>query len=364
MAALCEAGLLEGPFSQPSLNPFLEQGPSAWQRTREVLDELLASRRIPREAVVAESDVTMHLPIEIGDYVDFYSSIEHATNVGKILRPAGEPLSPNYRWMPIGYHGRSNNVSISGEVRRPYGQVKDPNDPAPRFEPSQQLDFELELGFIVGVGNDGAPIAPDDAGRYLFGAVLLCDWSARDVQAWEGQPLGPFLSKSFATTISPWIVTLADLEPYRVENRAQDPPPLPYLRATQPWAFDIQLSVSIQTMGMRKSWDEPEQIARVNFLTMYWNVAQQLAHLTSNGGIVRPGDILGSGTVSGTQPGTYGSLLEATLRGTRPISLPGGETRTFLEDGDTVVLKGICSRKDLPEVDFGELRATIMPADN
>jgi fumarylacetoacetase len=302
------------------------------------------------------------MPVEIGDYVDFYSSIEHATNVGKIFRPGGEPLSPNYRWMPIGYHGRSSSVSIGREVRRPYGQVKDATDPVPRYEPTQQLDFELEVGFIVGAGNNGAPIAPDDAGHYLFGAVLLCDWSARDVQAWEAQPLGPFLSKSFATTISPWVVPLADLEPYRVENRAQDPLPLPYLRASRPWAFDIQLSVSIQTLGMRKSWDAPEQIARVNFLTMYWNVAQQLAHLTSNGGIVRPGDLLGSGTVSGTQSGTYGSLLEATLRGTRPISLPNGETRTFLEDGDTVVMTGACARKGLPQVAFGELRGTIVAA--
>src|SRR5581483_12016635 len=204
------------------------------------------------------------LPVEIGDYVDFYSSIEHATNVGKIFRPGGEPLSPNYRWMPLGYHGRSNNVSVSREIRRPYGQVKDANDPAPRFEPTHQLDFELELGFIVGAGNDGAPIAPDDAGRYLFGAVLLCDWSARDIQAWEAQPLGPFLSKSFATTISPWVVTMEALAPFRVPNRPQDPPPLPYLRVDDPWEFDIDLEVALQTPAMRKSWDEPEVITRVN----------------------------------------------------------------------------------------------------
>ncbi|MGH7683441.1 MAG: fumarylacetoacetase [Vulcanimicrobiaceae bacterium] len=362
LAVLCDFGLLEGPFSAPSLNAFLAQGPDVWQRTHATLQELFEARRIPRESVVLAANAAMHLPIEIGDYVDFYSSLEHATNVGKIFRPGGEPLSPNYRWMPLGYHGRSSTVSIGSQIRRPKGQVKEAADPAPRYEPSQQLDFELEMGFIVGMGNDGAPIAPDDAGRYLFGAVLLCDWSARDVQAWEAQPLGPFLSKSFATTISPWVVTLDALEPYRVQNRAQDPPPLPYLRVREPWAFDIQLTASLQTLGMRKSWDEPEQIARVNFLTMYWNVAQQLAHLTSNGGIVRPGDLLGSGTVSGPEKSSWGSLLELTARGREPLALPRGEKRGFIEDGDEIIFRGYCAKLGYPRIGFGECRAVVLPA--
>lgn len=362
MAVLGERGLIDGPFSRAALNEFLSQGPAAWSAVRAQLQRLLHGERVPADAVVPQTAAIMHMPFEVADYVDFYSSIDHATNVGKIFRPSGEPLSPNYRWMPIGYHGRASTISVADRVQRPWGQVKDANDPVPRFTPSQQLDYELEMGFVVGSGNDGKPIAPDDAHKHLFGAVLLCDWSARDVQAWEAQPLGPFLSKSFATTISPWVVTLEALEPYRVTNREQDPQPLPHLRAATPWAFDIRLSLSLQTMAMRKSWDDAEPVTRVNFRTMYWNVAQQLAHLTSSGGIVRAGDLLGSGTVSGPRAGTYGSLLEATLRGTRSIALPHGETRTFLEDGDTVVIRGVCKKEGVAQIGFGELRATIQPA--
>ena len=362
LAVLAEAGLVEGPFAEDSLNAFLQRGPSAWRETRARLQTLVRENRVPNVARVAQADARLHLPVQVGDYVDFYSSIEHASNVGKLFRPGGEPLTPNYRWMPIGYHGRSASVSVEREVRRPFGQLKDPSAGSPRFAPSAQLDFELELGFIVGRGNAGRAVAAGDAANYLFGAVLLCDWSARDVQSWEAQPLGPFLSKSFATTISPWIVTLDALQPYRVANCAQEPSPLPYLHVDSAWAFDIELTAGVQTAAMRAKGEEAEEVTRVNFRDMYWNVAQQLAHLTSNGSIVRPGDLLGSGTISGIDPGTYGSLLEATLRGTRPLSLRCGETRSFLEDGDTVVMRGWCAREGLPNVGFGELRATIVSA--
>jgi fumarylacetoacetase len=351
-------------FDAPELNRFLECGRPAWTSVRERLLQLVnsADERLD-EVIVPEGAARLHLPIHVGDYVDFYSSIEHASNVGKLFRPGGDPLTPNYRSMPIGYHGRSSTITIDEYVRRPSGQRKDPNSSAPSFGPSRQLDFELEVGFVVGIAHrDGTPISADAADEYLFGIVLLNDWSARDLQAWEGQPLGPFLSKSFATTISPWIVTLDALEPYRVANRTQDPPPLPYLRVERQWAFDIELSVALQTARMSAERVDPETIVRVNFRNMYWNAAQQLAHLTSNGSIVRAGDLLGSGTVSGTDPGTFGSLLEATQRGAHPLVLANGERRTFLEDGDTIVMRGVAGRTGLPRVALGELRGTLLPA--
>jgi fumarylacetoacetase len=349
-------------FESPTLNAFLETGHGAWRATRERLQSVLRDKARAKDFLVPRALARMHMPVEIGDYVDFYSSIEHATNVGKLFRPGGDPILPNYRHIPIGYHGRTSTVSIADKVRRPSGQTKAPDATAPAFGPSRQLDFELELGFIVGLSNDeGRPIAPDDAADYLFGIVLLSDWSARDVQAWEGQPLGPFLSKSFATTISPWVVTLDALAPYRVANRPPDVEPLEYLRVDAPWAFDIELSVSLQSRTMQQARTEPKEIVRVNFRNMYWNAAQQLAHLTSNGSIVRPGDLLGSGTISGTEEGSYGSLLEATSRGARPLALTNGETRTFLEDGDTVVMRGAAARPGLPRIGFGELRASIAP---
>jgi fumarylacetoacetase len=369
MPKVARAGVFDGIFTNPvaifespTLNAFLETGHGAWRGTRERLQTVLRDHVQAKEFLVPRALARMHMPVEIGDYVDFYSSIEHATNVGKLFRPGGDPILPNYRHIPIGYHGRTSTVSIADKVRRPNGQTKAPDAPAPTFGPSRQLDFELELGFIVGLSNDeGRPIEPDDAADYLFGIVLLCDWSARDLQSWEGQPLGPFLSKSFATTISPWVVTLDALAPYRVANRPPDLEPLGYLRVDAPWAFDIELSVSLQSPAMREARIEPKEIARVNFRNMYWNAAQQLAHLTSNGSIIRPGDLLGSGTISGIQEGSYGSLLETTLRGARPLPLTNGETRSFLEDGDTVVMRGAAARPGLPRVGFGELRATIAP---
>lgn len=331
-----------------TLNDFLGEGLATWRAVRARLQHLLgdgataderaavARRTLPRAAVTA------HLPVAVGDYVDFYSSIEHATNLGRILRPEGAPLLPNYRHIPIGYHGRSGTVVVSGTpVRRPHGQRKAPDAAAPTFGPSALLDVELELGWIAGAGSrHGEPVSADAVREHVFGYVLLNDWSARDIQAWEQQPLGPFLAKSFATSISPWIVTLDALEPFRVAEPVREPDALPYLRAREPWAYDIELEMLLQTARMRAAAQPPATVARTNFRGMYWTVAQQLAHVTSNGASIRPGDLFGSGTISGSEQGTQGSFIELTRRGANPLTLPGGETRTFLEDGDTVVLRG------------------------
>ena len=265
----------------------------------------------------------MRVPMEIGDYVDFYSSIEHATNLGRLFRPNAEALLPNWRWIPVGYHGRSSTIVIDGTpVRRPRGQRKPPDTPVPQFGPTGRLDIELEIGFVTGPGNElGDPIDVADAREHIFGLVLVNDWSARDIQAWEYQPLGPFLGKSFATTISPWIVTLDALEPFRVEGPHQHPEPFEYLRAGEPWAYAIRLAIEIQTARMREQGGAPETLSQTTFRDMYWNVAQQLAHATVNGAIARPGDLFASGTISGAEPRTQGSLIELTWNGERPIAL-------------------------------------------
>jgi fumarylacetoacetase len=300
--------------------------------------------------------------VAIGDYVDFYSSLEHATNLGRILRPNTEPLLPNYRHVPIGYHGRSGTVVVSETpIHRPHGQQKSPEAQAPSFGPSQQLDVEVELGWIAGPGNAlGAPIPVDDVRAHVFGYVLLNDWSARDIQAWEYQPLGPFLGNSFATSISPWVVSLDALEPFRCAEAAHSPEPLPYLRAREPWAYDIELELLLQTARMRAHAHPPVTIARTNPRGLYWTAAQQLAHVTSNGATIRPGDLFGSGTISGSEPQTQGSLIELTWRGTQPLALSGGETRGFLEDGDTVIIRGRAHRGEL-RIGFGEVVGTIVP---
>ena len=331
-----------------TLNDFLAHGRGAWTSLRTTLQRLFGEEATSEErdlvtrALTPRDAATMHMPIDVQDYVDFYSGIEHATNLGKILRPNGEALLPNYRHIPIGYHGRSSTVVVSETpIRRPHGQRKRPADAAPTFGPTQQLDIELEMAFITGPGNDmGEPIAGDAMRDHVYGYVLLNDWSARDIQAWEYQPLGPFLGKSFATSISPWIVSLDALEPYRVANRVLDPEPLPYLRLKHDAAYDISLEIQLQTEAMRAQNIGPATISRTNFRDMYWNAAQHLAHLTSNGSQIRAGDLFGSGTISGTEPGTYGSLIELGWRGERPIALPSGETRAFLENGDTIVLHG------------------------
>ena len=348
-----------------TLNAFLARGLNVWRNVRARLQHLLGDAAEPferegvRKATLPRDRVTMHMPVAVGDYVDFYSSLQHATNIGRILRPGAE-LLPNYRHIPIGYHGRASTIVLSGTpVRRPHGQTKPPDAASPAFGPSRALDVELEMGWIAGPGNvHGEPVAADDVRAHVFGYVLLNDWSARDIQAWEYQPLGPFLAKSFATSISPWIVTLDALEPFRVAEPAREPEPLPYLRTREPWAYDVELEMLLQTPRMREHAHPPLTITRTNLRGMYWTVAQQLAHMTSNGSAVRPGDLFGTGTISGDEPGSEGSLMELTLRGARPLQLPGGESRTFLEHGDTVTIRGRAVRGER-RVGFGEVTGTI-----
>jgi fumarylacetoacetase len=367
--ALVHRGLLdaESLLGASTLNDFLAEGPALWRAVRARLRHLLSAaaddgeRGAVAKAMLPRDAVTMHLPVAVGDYVDFYSSLEHATNVGRILRPNAEPLPPNYRHIPIGYHGRSGTVVVSGTpVRRPHGQVKAADAAAPSFGPTAMLDVELEMGWVAGPGSvHGEPIPPDAVREHVFGYVLLNDWSARDIQAWEYQPLGPFLAKSFATSISPWIVTLDALEPFRAAEPQRDPEPLPYLRSRESWAYDVELEMLLQTQRMRAHGHPPLTVARTNLRGMYWTLAQQLAHVTSNGAYLRPGDLFGTGTISGPDPGTEGSLLELTRRGANRIALPGGETRGFLEDGDTVVIRGRAVR-GAARVGFGELTGTVV----
>ena len=308
-----------------SLNAFLALGRDAWSGVRAAA----------RDAIEAGAELTplaeveLHRPVDPPDYVDFYSSIEHASNVGKMFRPDGDPLMPNWRWLPVGYHGRSSTVVVSGtDVRRPTGQL--PGDP-PTFGPSQRLDFELELGFVTGDGPPmGAPLPIERVGEVIFGVALVNDWSARDIQRWEYQPLGPFLAKSFATSMAAWVTPLEALEHARVAQREQDPPPMEYLATDEPWALDIELEVDLNGTT----------ISRTNAKGLYWTMAQQLAHATVNGASVRAGDLYASGTISGPEPGTYGSLLELSWGGRDPVELDDGSTRTFLEDGDELVMRG------------------------
>ncbi len=363
----CEPELLRAPL----LNPLLAAGRSVWRPMRERLSSLLRADGDPRmREVDAENflfdqkTVSMRVPIDVGDYVDFYSSIEHATNLGRLFRPNAEALLPNWRWIPVGYHGRSSSIVIDGTpIRRPCGQRKLPDALAPEFGASRRLDIELEMGFVVGPGNQlGMPIGVADAAEHIFGLVLVNDWSARDIQAWEYQPLGPFLGKSFATTISPWIVTLDALEPFRVEGPRQHPEPLDYLRVNEAWAYEIELAVDLQTASMRERAVAPKMISQTTFRDMYWNLAQQLAHATVNGALTKPGDLFASGTISGSAPGTQGSLIELAWNGEHPIALPDGEQRTFLEDGDEVTLRGWCEKPGARRIGFGAARGRIDPA--
>jgi fumarylacetoacetase len=333
-----------------SLNSLFASGVDCWRGLRARMRELVAAgdERVVHAARPVD-DVEVLLPVEIGDYVDFYSSLEHATNLGRILRPDGEPLLPNWKHLPVGYTGRAGTVVVSGTpIARPQGLR--PGDPAPTFGPSTMLDFELEVGFIVGAG--GTRIRPDDADRYVFGAVLVNDWSARDIQAYEYQPLGPHLGKSFATTMSAWVVPFDALAPFLVPPPRQEPTPAPYLRASRPWGLDLELRVALNGT----------ELCATNFRNLYWTFAQQLAHLTVNGATARPGDLFASGTVSGPDPGERGSLMEITWRGTDPLTLADGSTRSFLEDGDTVTLRGWCGGEGRPRVDLGTCSGTIVPA--
>jgi fumarylacetoacetase len=302
------------------------------------------------------------LPCRIGDYTDFYASVYHATNVGSMFRP-DNPLLPNYKWVPVGYHGRASSLVVSGTpVRRPRGQVAEQQSGPPAFGPSRRLDYELEIGAFLGPGNAmGDPIPIEQAGDHLFGVCLLNDWSARDIQAWEYQPLGPFLAKNFATSLSPWVVTAEALEPYRCAPAPRadtDPQPLPHLHFAEDTGYDITLEVWLRSARML----EPMRISRGSFTTMYWTLAQMIAHHTSNGCPIRPGDLIGSGTVSGPEKSQRGCLLEVTWKGTEPLELPTGETRKFLEDGDEVIFRGSCEVPGRARIGFGECRGVVLPS--
>jgi fumarylacetoacetase len=364
LAVLSASGLLpldENVLTRGSLNAFMALEPTVWSSVRGRLSELLTRKEpsLPDNALVAMSAAHLHLPIEIGGYTDFYASREHATNVGTMFRDPKNALMPNWLHIPIGYNGRASTVIVSGtDVHRPLGQVKAPGDDAPILSPSRRLDIELEMGAVVGGSNAmGRPISIDQADCMIFGFVLLNDWSARDIQVWEYQPLGPFQSKAFATTISPWVVTDEALAPYRVDGPRQDPAPLSYLRQSRPMNFDIDLAVDYLPVGA----DVTTTICRTNFKYMYWSAAQQLAHHAISGCKMEPGDLLGSGTISGPTLDSFGSLLELTWNGRDPLSLENGVKRTFIEDGDTLILRGWCEGPG-HRVGFGEAMGRILPA--
>jgi fumarylacetoacetase len=371
LAVLSAAGLLETPllagrsyFDRPALNAFMAAGRATWREARAAIQDLLAADTatlrddadLRARALLPRTAVELLLPCEIGDYTDFYSSREHATNVGIMFRGRENALMPNWLHLPVAYHGRASSVVVSGTpIKRPWGQTKADDAPAPTFGASRLLDFELETGFFVGPGSElGRPVPIAQAVDHIFGLVLVNDWSARDIQKWEYQPLGPFLAKNFATTISPWVVTLEALEPFRCPGPAQEPQPQPYLQSNGPWAYDIHLEVGLQSLQMA----QPQVISRSNFRYLYWNMLQQLAHHTVTGCNLRPGDLLASGTISGPTPGSRGSMLELTWRGQEPLTLVSGEQRKFLQDGDTVVLSGWC-QGDGYRVGFGEARGRI-----
>jgi len=341
-------------FAAPRLNDFMALGPEAWATARARVTELLSRPAAVAGALVPLAEVELLLPFEVADYVDFYSSLDHATNLGRLFRPGAAPLLPNWRHLPVGYHGRAGTVVVSGTpVRRPCGQSKAADAEAPTFGSSRRLDIELELGFVIGVQStlgDSVPVG--HALEHVFGVVLVNDWSARDIQAWEYQPLGPFLGKSFATSIGAWVTPLEALLPHRVAGEPQVPQPLDYLR-TEPWALDIELEVCLASRDMA----EPDVISRTSARNLYWNIEQQIAHATVNGASLRTGDLLASGTISGPEPGARGSLIELSWNGAEPLTLSDGSTRTFLEDGDEVVLRGQAGA-----VTLGEVRGRILPA--
>ena len=358
--AFTNTGLSHETFRADSLNGFLGHSRGVWAGVRSRVTELLTSGNAEGEAfcrdheVIIDHEVTLRLPVEIGDYVDFYSSLQHATNVGKMFRPDAEPLLENWRQLPVGYHGRSGTIVVDGTpITRPSGQQR--GSDGPTFGPTEKLDVELEVGFITGLGLDvGEPIEVNDAEHHIFGLCLVNDWSARDIQAWEYVPLGPFLGKSFATTISPWIVPLEALAPFRVPAQPQDPEPLAYLRPTEMQAIAIDLRVELTPPE-----GVPTTIIETSFTNMYWTMSQQLAHATVNGATVRPGDLFASGTVSGPNPTEFGSLLERSWNGTQPITLADGSLRTFLEDGDTVTISGKCAAPGAVSIGFGTCSGTV-----
>lgn len=363
--ALAQTGFFSGLINdievlkQPVLNPFIALGKKITNEVRLRLQETLTNTQSPLrhlpEVFTPWQRVTMHVPVAIGDYTDFYSSIEHATNAGRMFRDPANALLPNWRHLPIGYHGRSSSIVISGTpVHRPKGQTKAPDAELPTFGPTRRLDFELEMGFVIGRETElGQSVSTSEAEDYIFGLVLFNDWSARDIQQWEYVPLGPFLAKNFASGIAPWIVTLEALEPFRVAGPKQEPEVLPYLQYEGLKNYDIHLEVEITP-----DQSQPGVVSRSNFKYMYWNMCQQLAHHTSNGCNIRIGDLMASGTISGPDPDSLGSMLEISLGGKNPVTLPGGETRAFIEDGDTVTLRG-WGEKDGVRVGFGAVSNRI-----
>ncbi len=359
-----------------TLNPLMALGAGPRAELRRQVSELLSvdsparrdDPRVGERLLVPQADAELLLPAAIGDYTDFYASVHHATNVGSMFRP-DNPLLPNYKWVPIGYHGRASSIVPSGTpVRRPAGQSRGPDAPAPSFGPSRSLDYEMELGLFIAAGNAlGEPVPIGRAEERIFGFCLVNDWSARDLQAWEYQPLGPFLAKNFATTISPWVVTLEALEPFRAPAplRPQgDPKPLPYLesvRNAEAGAIGVTVEVYLSSARMRHAGAPPLRLSRGSATDLYWTPAQLVAHHTSNGCDLRPGDLLATGTISGPDKGSRGCLLELTWRGAEPLALPTGETRKFLEDGDEVIMRGYCEREGAVRIGFGECRGIVSP---
>jgi fumarylacetoacetase len=363
--------------ARPRLNALMALPPAAVSALRRAVGDLLrsdgvgadAARARAGELLVPMTDADLHVPAAVGDYTDFYASIHHATNVGSMFRP-DSPLLPNYKYVPIGYHGRASSIVASGTpVRRPRGQVKPPDASEPAFAPTRLLDYEAEVGMFVAGGNAlGDAVGIDAAAERLFGLCLVNDWSARDVQAWEYQPLGPFLAKSFATTVSPWVVTTEALAPFRapaLARPASDPAPLPYLRSARDQArgaVRMTIEVELCTAAMRAAGAPAARLSRAEFAEMYWTPAQLLAHHASNGCNLRPGDLLASGTVSGPEREARGCLLELTWRGAEPLTLPGGETRGFLADGDEVVMRASCEAPGARRIGFGDCRGVVLPA--
>ena len=379
LAAAAAAGVFSGEAAaavqagaQDTLNALMAQGAVSWSALRlglsRALREGASAQATLAACLVPQSDAEYGVPARIGDYTDFYTSVHHATNIGRQFRP-DNPLMPNFKWIPIGYHGRASSIGVSGQTfARPLGQTMPPGAAQPVFGPCKRLDYELEMGVFVGGGNAlGQPIAIGDAEASVFGLCLLNDWSARDIQAWEYQPLGPFLSKNFATTISPWIVTLEALAPYRLPftRPADDPQPLSYLDAPAnraQGAIDVQLEVLLQTQAMREQAQAAARLTHTSYRHAYWTVAQMVAHHTVNGCNLQPGDLMGTGTLSGPTLDEAGALIELTVGGKQPLTLPNGQTRTYLEDGDAVVLRGWCEKAGAARIGFGECRGTVLPA--
>lgn len=380
LALLSRSGVLQGisaqaaqACAQPQLNALLGMGLPAWRALRHGLFAALhdAAPQTVREQVQAcllpQAQAEYALPVHIGDYTDFYTSIDHALNIGRLFRP-DDPLSPNFRWMPIAYHGRASSIGVSGQqVHRPGGQALPADSSVPVLGPSARLDYELELGIFIGTGNDqGTSIPVDEAEDHVFGICLLNDWSSRDIQRWESTPLGPFLAKNFGTTVSPWIVTMAALAPYRLpwQRGEHEPQPLPHLDHPQirsKGALDIRLEVRLETARHRAQAAAPQRLSSTSFRHQYWTIAQMVAHHTSNGCNLQPGDLLGSGTVSGPAPGEAGALIELSEGGRKPLMLDNGERRTFLEDGDTVLFEGWCEKPGFARIGFGSCRGTVQP---